>query len=501
MSFGPAGGMMSDIQMSSGAHVCCNCIGDRALAETVAANGLLEECAYCKDRSIGLKLSELAGRVHSVVRRDFVLTPSEPRGWDDDEHWERTGDSVNGLIRDIAGLSERLADNVVRVLSALHGPEAVRDFDEDPYGPDARYAPMPPFAGNDLLKTWNSFKNDLVCRSRFFSTAAEAALSMVFEAISGLKSRDGWHVVVPAGPNTAHRQIFRARAALSWPQLTTILSAAVAELGAPPSQNARAGRMNAAGIPVFYGATEADTCVAEIRAPVGAHVVIGRFEILRPLRLLDLNALSDVYEPGSHFDAEFPHRGAKAAFLQHVVSEMTRPVMPSDEAYEYLPTQAVAEYLGQRVSPRIDGILFRSAQTGGCNLVLLNHACTVEPYLLPEGTQVEVDERMFYGDREDDIQISEIVPWGVDPVMWQPPQPDVPLAPERGPVLRLKVNEIQVRQVKAVVYESVEIPTSRIREEAEPEGDSVWDRDPGDGADDELTATDESDQDGSKVQG
>ena len=35
--------------------------------------------------------------------------------------------------------------------------------------------------------------------------------------------------------------------------------------------------MNAAGISVFYGAMEEETCIAEARAPVGSYVVIGRF--------------------------------------------------------------------------------------------------------------------------------------------------------------------------------------------------------------------------------
>ena len=50
--------------------------------------------------------------------------------------------------------------------------------------------------------------------------------------------------------------------------------------------------------------------------------------------------------------------------------------MPSDETFDYLPTQAIAEYLATKVNPRIDGIIFSSSQTGGegRNVVLFNHA-------------------------------------------------------------------------------------------------------------------------------
>ena len=39
--------------------------------------------------------------------------------------------------------------------------------------------------------------------------------------------------------------------------------------------------LNAEGIPVFYGALEKDTCVSEVRAPVGSNVVLARFRLLR----------------------------------------------------------------------------------------------------------------------------------------------------------------------------------------------------------------------------
>jgi hypothetical protein len=80
-------------------------------------------------------------------------------------------------------------------------------------------------------------------------------------------------------------------------------------------------------------------------------VVIGRFEITRPVRLLDFDTLKEVYVKGSHFDPEFHTRWGQAAFLERLVREMSRPVMPRDEEFDYLPTQAVSEYLASCVDP------------------------------------------------------------------------------------------------------------------------------------------------------
>ena len=76
-------------------------------------------------------------------------------------------------------------------------------------------------------------------------------------------------------------------------------------MGAPDSKIAKSGRMNAHGISVFYGATLPGTCIAEIRPPVGSQVVLGRFEIIREVRLLNFDHLTKVFVTGSLFDPEF----------------------------------------------------------------------------------------------------------------------------------------------------------------------------------------------------
>ena len=50
--------------------------------------------------------------------------------------------------------------------------------------------------------------------------------------------------------------------------------------------------MNAAGVPAFYGATDVDTCVAELAIPIGGAAIVGKFELLEPVHVLDLRLLS-----------------------------------------------------------------------------------------------------------------------------------------------------------------------------------------------------------------
>ena len=412
-------------------RVCHDCVGDPFLADEVREEGARGLCSYCGKTREALTLGDLADRIHEVLQGHFELTPSEPSG---DEFalareglWERPGYPVADVIADMAGLSEEIAGDVVEILSDRHSYQAVRDAEDDPYGSDALYEERGPDDW-DFRDTWAAFCSEIRSRARFFSNYAEEALGSIFGDLTTHRASGDRPVIREITPDDEDRFVWRARKAQSTKGLKAILKSPAREIGPPPSRLAKGGRMNAPGIPVFYGAMEESTCVAEARAPVGSHVVVARFELLRPVRLLDFDALTEVYVEGSHFDPDYATREGRAAFLRRLVREISRPVMPQDEAFEYLTTQAVAEYLANKVEPRLDGIIFHSSQTGGTgrNLVLFNHACGVAPYDLPEGTEVTFLIRRADEDDEDDedgdITVFETVPA-------DPPEDAAPSAP------------------------------------------------------------------------
>jgi hypothetical protein len=89
--------------------------------------------------------------------------------------------------------------------------------------------------------------------------------------------------------------------------------------------------MNARGISVFYGSSNIETAMGEVRPPVGSHVLCGRFDVIRPLRLLNLKALDTVTVSGSVFDPEYAASTGMAQFLKTLGDLMVRPVMPEAE--------------------------------------------------------------------------------------------------------------------------------------------------------------------------
>ena len=458
-------------------HVCHGCIGDEFLAEEVKTKGTSAPCSYCGETREAVTLETLAGRVHEALTEHFYLTlgyPSEPYEYfQASEHdWERKGDQVKDALSDLAQINGNIAADVVKLLSDEYGYCAVKEGQEDPYGLEAMYEQKSPDS-SFFQRMWEVFCDDITFSSRFLSTYAEGTLAEIFGALGNLTTFGDDPVIREFNPDNENSFFWRGRTALSDQELEHILKFPTLELGPPPPGKTKAGRMNAEGIPVFYGAMERSTCVSEVRAPVGSRVVVGKFALLRQVRLLDLNALAKAYVEGSYFDPNYARQIARLAFFKRLVAEVSRPVMPQDEALEYIPTQVVAEYLAKNSLPNLDGIIFRSPQSAGIgrNVVLFNHACFVMPYEVPKGTEVQVSIRAGYQDDEeyddDTVFVWETVPsnqhgdelpdepgWGEQGPMLLPMgyRTGIPTAP-LDPTLRLDVNSVEILNIKGTTYD------------------------------------------------
>ena len=395
-------------------YVCHDCIGDPFLNKVVCAEGTRVVCSYCNAVGEALPLDDLAQRIHKVLQDHFELTSSQPIGHEyalaREGLWERAGDLAKHVIADITGVSEEIVTDVQELLSDCYGYRAIKDGEENPYDSDACYEEQ----GADN-SAWKTFCEQIRSHGRFFNRYAEDELTHIFGDLGTQETFRSKSVIREISPDSQSGHIWRGRTAQSPKELEAILKSPAREIGPPPPRLAKGGRMNAAGIPVFYGAMEKDTCIAELRAPVGSQVIVAKFELLRPVRLLDLEALTEIWNiDASHFDPDYYKLEGRVASLRSLAHEICRPVMPQDEAFEYLPSQAVAEYLANKLDTPLDGIIFHSSQTGGGgrNVVLFNSACGVESDDLPEGSEVKVYSLRANPDEDDDgyISVFETVP-------------------------------------------------------------------------------------------
>ena len=469
-------------------NICVNCVGEEYLKIKINDHRKTGDCHYCGKRQKVTTIGELANEIHAAFEQHYQRTDTDPS---DLEYsliketgyvWWREGEPIVYAIEQAAEINEIVAEDIRKVLEYHHGDRYSEVGEEGPYDEEAHYEDVE-LDDVEYRENWRSFENSLKTKSRFFSAAAEAVLDRVFERLMELRSPDGKSVFVEAGPGTEMTALYRARVFQTLDKLEEALKRPEMHIGPPPATLAKAGRMNAHGIAVFYGATESEIAISEVRPPVGSRIVVGRFELLRKMRLLDVSVLRSAYVKGSVFDPTYIRRLERAKFLRGLSERISQPVMPDDEPLEYLVTQAIADYLAGKLDPEIDGIIYPSVQDNsrGANVVLFHKAARVESVPIPQGTEVNVRSGSWTDDGwETDYWVSEEVPPPkeesseeiVDEVFDFARIPSDALSMDndndddlRETTLRLDSESLTVHHVKGVQYKTEGHPVNRHRSE------------------------------------
>ena len=365
------------------------CIGDTTLAKQVEEESQPAECSYCHRLMTALAFEELSDRIGQVMEELFApIAP--PSGRDEDASgpeerapeplWEDMEDT-EAVIERIAGIDSPIAIDVREYLFDKY--QSLGDMKEEehrnPYSAETWHKEKEPVSSG-LRIAWRDLRGEIHSQARFFGPATGTKLEEIFANLTSLKTLWGGPVIREINPGNKDSSFWRGRAVYSGDELERVLKSPIQEMGPPPSDKAKAGRMNSEGIPVFYGALEKETCLSEIRAPVGSFVVLAKFELLHPIRILDLGALSIAYSKLSYFDDNYVDERSRERFLRELVEELGRPIMPHEESREYLASQVVADYLANRFEGGLEGMFFSSSQTAGTghNVVLFNRASGVE---------------------------------------------------------------------------------------------------------------------------
>lgn len=469
-----------EIDLLKAKKICYQCVREPYLREEVRSSGRRRKCTYCEHTRKSYLIGEMAERIDLVFEEHFIRTPSEPNAWESAMHrdeeidyeWDREGEPIIDAITNAAEIPESAARDIQAILEYQFSDyEAAHSGEETEYAADSRYAERG-VSDTGWQHEWQQFERTLKTEARYFNRAAERHLTEVFDGIADMKTHDGRAIVKDAGPGTEMTTVYRARVFQSNTRLEEALKRPDKHIGSPPSEAARAGRMNAHGVSLFYGATDPMVALAEVRPPVGSQVVVARFEIIRPLRLLDLTALRAVHPTGSIFDPALPGRLERATFLRSLSQRIIRPVMPDDEAFEYIATQAVADFL----AIELDGIVFPSAQAGGTglNVVVFHRAARVEPLDLPEGTEISARLGQSYEEGwEPEYSVIEEVPPEADTVIDGTSRLPVDLfmdptagswdSDPRQAALRIVLDDVAVHIVQAVDFQTDRHRVTRFR--------------------------------------
>lgn len=321
--------------------VCPTHVRDAWLAARVREAGN-DPCSYCPSE----------GAVPFEFLMDHVMGPIRHYYHPALDHlaWDEMPDAPDGqeVFWDIAG-DDFDEDVTADIVTALE------------YG-DRRWTPYEysdPTSGW-LGAGWQRFRHWVMHKSRFLLEPptdkdfefGESPQNML-DTIGDLLLQEGLVRTLDAGT-----PIFRAR---SVPDPSAI--ELVHEISAPPRANAPAGRMNSRRIPAFYGALDAETAAVEVYGPHRL-AVVAEFVTLQALEVVDLTALPPL---PSIYDVDQLSRRDRLMFLAAFAEDTARPIdRDGDEEFEYLPSQAVTEYLKlalpRRFETPVHGVLFRSSR-------------------------------------------------------------------------------------------------------------------------------------------
>lgn len=382
-------------------YVCRAHVDDRYLDGLLAAeidgpSSNSGPCDYCEEGPPGAPLDVLGEVVASAARR-YYSTAADACVPRDDGEWAFPTTDTYDVLADLDGVEFEVQEDIIGRYIEMEDWVPIHD----PF----------PSPSERLQKGWVDFRTYVQHTSRFMlaptdppsefepmpDLSAEETLKATTEVIDRLDLVEELEV---------GSLIYRART-----YVDDLPFVDVHQLASPPVGKASAGRMNGAGISVFYGALDPDTAAAEVYDGKDS-VAIAEFQTVEPLTVVNLTRVPapSVYDPSvTALDFE------RASFLRGFVREISRPIVRDGRIHtEYAPTQLFTEYLHWRLLPdpaEIQAVLYPSARAGGVNIVVFaGPPGSLDDEEFPEGVRRGPYERQLLRMRGHELETREYGP-------------------------------------------------------------------------------------------
>ena len=161
------------------------------------------------------------------------------------------------------------------------------------------------------------------------------------------------------------------------------------ELGAPPPEQTKDGRINPQGISYLYLSNEEKTALLEVRAWIGQKVSIGYFKLNKKLKCINVSKDKNPLIPNwGGCEEKLNSKEREKAVWGAINSSFSEPIRSADDTINYIPTQYLSELFKNN---GYDGIVYKSSlMKKGFNIVLFNP----EDAILSRAKVFEIDSIM-----------------------------------------------------------------------------------------------------------
>lgn len=350
--------------------VCAKCFEDEAIQAFIRDRATERKCSYCRRRStkpIAVPMNEVLELISEGLQHEYA-DPIEENARDDGG-WVITPRDTADVFAGLDPITENM-DVFEEIVDAFGASDWV---DKPLWGLSE---------GDFLRYGWDDFVRAVKYDRRYlFLTPKEERYSS--EGLTPDKMLDQIGAVIneaelvrTMGSGT---RWYRARVHGLAEKYTS-----ATDLGTVPREAAlSSNRMSPAGIPMFYGAGDEATAIAETYTPkpgTPEAVTVAKFRTARDAWVVDLTALPEV---PSLFDQANWHRRGSIWFLRDFVEDLAKPIEKDGrEHVDYVPTQIVTEYLRHvfrtETGHSVQGVIYQSARNGGgkcCVLFVGNDQC------------------------------------------------------------------------------------------------------------------------------
>lgn len=210
---------------------------------------------------------------------------------------------------------------------------------------------------NDLYFSWETFNYLVKHNNRFFDHYSYKRNEYLNKILFYIKE---FEETLSIGT-----KLYRVRNINCLPEnIINSRTSILREISPPPCQYTKSYRMSPKGISYTYVSTDTTTCLRECNTKYKDVVLIGTFETIKDLKILNLE--SKEFPNYDLFSGKFDREKENINdFIDSFCHAISTPV-ESNNDFDYLSTQIIAEYI--RFSG-YDGIAYSSAKTKGTNYV------------------------------------------------------------------------------------------------------------------------------------
>lgn len=320
-------------------NCCVECFRDPQIRTIIMENKQKGDCDFCGQKNtfiyqtdVQTDLSDLISELVSIYEDDvtgrFLFDVLIHEWHVFNESLPSASSLVNALVVTITGDTKKDCNRKVRI---------PKEYDE-------RYGI---FSGH----SWSEFSTAIKTENRFYNRYFHADQFISFLAYSITKYRRG-------------TELYRARI---W---NSGLGYNTHEMGAPPLEKRKAGRVNPEGIGVLYLTSDEETALNEVRANAFDYISVGTMRLKKDINVVNISGLSSISP--ALYSSGLESLAANIRVFGDIAKEIAKPLRRNDLPLEYLPTQFITELIK---SKGYAGVEFVSTMaTGGKNIAVFDES-------------------------------------------------------------------------------------------------------------------------------